>query len=430
MRDKNKLMILVALIAVVGVSVGFAAFSSSLLIKSKLSVAPDSSTFSVLFSSSNTTLATSPITPTKSPSTIVASNATINNSAQYPTIENLSATFTSPGDSVTYTFYARNTGKYDAYLTSIVFDTLNSGVFKECKATDGTNSDLVNSACNAISAKVVVGSESATATKQITATHLLAQNSSETVTVTLKYDSNGARADEAFEVSFGGIYLTYGTQVGMPIPNFSTVTPGSTFCVAKNSSEAGSTEIGTAYTVQVSPTESHDFYVLSTEGSNVNLLMSENINDEKYYFSRVECSNGELVSTMGDCYEDMNEGNYDLSSLTIAQNQVVSLTSNWGNITQPTRLPKYSEIAGSVCTKRVEKILGEGVYENWDNINSDHYYDNCAEWAIGDYWTSESDSDNAWAMNLTYETLDFFAFHNNPKFGIRPVITVNTSDLS
>ena len=82
MRDKTKLMILVALIAVVGVSVGFAAFSSSLLIKSKLSVNPDSSTFSVLFSSSSTSLKTDAIQPTVNPSTIIASNATINNAVK------------------------------------------------------------------------------------------------------------------------------------------------------------------------------------------------------------------------------------------------------------------------------------------------------------------------------------------------------------
>ncbi|MBQ9071584.1 MAG: hypothetical protein IJY25_00295, partial [Bacilli bacterium] len=65
MKDRNKkLIIMIALIAVVGVSIGFAAFSSSLLIKSSLSVDPDSSTFSVVFSSSSTALETNAITPT------------------------------------------------------------------------------------------------------------------------------------------------------------------------------------------------------------------------------------------------------------------------------------------------------------------------------------------------------------------------------
>ena len=68
MRNRNKkLIILVALIAVVTISVGFAAFSSSLLIKSSLSVDPNASDFRVVFSTSDTSEVTDAVTPTKNP---------------------------------------------------------------------------------------------------------------------------------------------------------------------------------------------------------------------------------------------------------------------------------------------------------------------------------------------------------------------------
>ena len=134
MRDKKKLMILVALIAVVGVSIGFAAFSSSLLIKSSLSVNPTGEEFKVVFSSRSTSLATDEITPSKTDSAIAVNKAQIDNTGNYPMIKNLGETFTSPGQSITYTFYVRNTGKYDAYLTSIIFHNLTNEAFARCKA--------------------------------------------------------------------------------------------------------------------------------------------------------------------------------------------------------------------------------------------------------------------------------------------------------
>ena len=459
MKDRNKkLIIMIALIAVVGVSIGFAAFSSSLLIKSSLSVDPDSSTFSVVFSSSSTALETNAITPTVNPTTLTASSATINNSGKYPTIENLEATFTEPGDSVSYTFYARNTGKYDAYLTSIVFQNLTSGVFKTCKATDGTNSELVTSACSSISATVTVGSESATTTKQITTEHKLAQNSSETVTVTLSYAANGARADEPFEVTFGNIYLTYGTQTGMEIPSFSTVEPGSTFCVAKNSNKAGSTTLGTEYQCDVDPNSTDDngytFYVLSTSGNYVNLLMSENLEDNQVFTTNIyeiaetdeSYNNGKVLGLNGEVPTILSELATLTSSWTNIPDYSESYTdygigytlesvSNYTTTLKQVRLPKYEELAGEgkVCPKLKEKSFYTYV------IN--HYYADCKAWAIGDYWTLSIGENHesyigAYAMNSKYETVDIYRIYDyeigitGKTFGIRPVITVSASDLS
>ena len=72
-------------------------------IKSEANVAPISSTFGVKFSSNSTKLETNNITPTGN-----GSAAIINNDGN-PTIKNLNASFTSPGEKVVYKFYVLNT---------------------------------------------------------------------------------------------------------------------------------------------------------------------------------------------------------------------------------------------------------------------------------------------------------------------------------
>ena len=183
-----------------------------------------------------------------------------------------------------------------------------------------------------------------------------------------------------------------------------------------------STTLGTEYTCKVSNTESHNFYVLSTEGNNVNLLMSENIDAEKYYFAKFECSDGSIVESNDSC----SNGYADY---LIAEPLVESLTTGWTNLSSSPRLPKYDEIAENVCKKRVEKTEEVYNYGSFGRLEIAYYYGQCASWAIGDYWTSEGDAFLAWAMNDTYDTLDAFEVYGG-EFGIRPVITVSISNLS
>ncbi|MBQ9071861.1 MAG: hypothetical protein IJY25_01730 [Bacilli bacterium] len=205
---KKKLMIIVALIAVVGVSIGFASFSSSLLIKSSLSVDPNSSDFRVVFSTSDSEEITDDVVPTKNPTTITATNATIDNSVT-PTIENLSATFISPGDSVVYNLYAYNAGKYLAYLNSV---TLKGN--KSCTPGEGTSIQLAGQACEAISITVKVGNDSYNKTTTGITGKSIGVGKSTPIEITLSYESTGARADGPFEVEFSDISLYYATVTG------------------------------------------------------------------------------------------------------------------------------------------------------------------------------------------------------------------------
>ena len=212
--EKNRTGQVIAVIAlvvgVIGLSIGFAAFSNTLKIQSSATVSPDVNTFNVDFSSSNTELLTNNITPSKSLDTLTATDAKINNSGD-PTISNLSATFTEPGQTVTYNFYAYNVGELTAYLKSIVYSNVTGqSSTKVCTAGEDTDADLVSKACEGISLSVTVGNEAETTSGIASiSNHSLAKDAAELVTVKLSYSADAERADGDFTVAFGDVSLNY-----------------------------------------------------------------------------------------------------------------------------------------------------------------------------------------------------------------------------
>lgn len=212
--EKNRSSQIIAIIGlgigIIGLSIGFAAFSNVLNIQSSANVKPDSSTMNVDFSSAEDKVEIAEITPTATPNTVTATNAVIDNSGD-PTISNLSATFTEPGQSVVYKFYAYNAGELNAYLKSIVFGNVTGqNTTKICTSAEGTTDALVQKACEKISVKIKVGNELETSTGKASITaHNLAKGTSELITVTLEYEAGAERADGDFTVSFGDISLNY-----------------------------------------------------------------------------------------------------------------------------------------------------------------------------------------------------------------------------
>ena len=209
-RDRSaKIIAIVALcVAIVGLSIGFAAFSSNLTISSSANVKPDPSSFDVNFSTSNTSELDGTVTGVGTNSA-TAEDATINNSGS-PTINGLKATFTEPGQKVTYSFYTHNAGKYAAYLNSVTYANVSGKTAtKECTPGVDTDATMVDAACTGISVSVKVGSDTYTGSMDSISNHLLAINAYEPVVVTIEYNSGASRADGDFEVAFGDITLTY-----------------------------------------------------------------------------------------------------------------------------------------------------------------------------------------------------------------------------
>ena len=208
---KVKVIVMTTLVLIMlGISIGFAAFSNTLKISSEVDVTPGSSAFNVDFSSASDSVVTDEIVPVTTPAGLTASNATINNSGD-PSISNLSATFVEPGQKVVYTFYSRNAGEYVSYLNEIKYaNVVGKSSPRVCTAGTGTTDSLVQAACDDIVVKVKVGNEAET-DKTVTgiSNHKLEKENSELITVTLEYLSNGDRADGDFSVDFGDITLSY-----------------------------------------------------------------------------------------------------------------------------------------------------------------------------------------------------------------------------
>lgn len=208
-ENKNyKILSLIALVVgVIGVSLGYAAFASTLTINTAAEIRPDGTKFNVDFSSSSSSVATSPVNAVLNPNNVTgftATAGTIDNSAD-PTITNLKATFTEPGQTATYTFYSYNAGEFVAYLNSIVF----SGN-KTCTAATGTDANMVSAACDDITMTVKVGSENVTDTSVASITgHTLAINAAEEIVVTISYAAGGDLTDGDFDVTFPSVVLTY-----------------------------------------------------------------------------------------------------------------------------------------------------------------------------------------------------------------------------
>ena len=224
-KRKQILTLSILVVAILVITIGFAAFSVTLRINSSATINPNSGTFSVKFSTTKDTLTVADVTPTNYTTGLTVTNGKIDNSGN-PTISNLSIEFKNPGDYVEYVFYARNEGEYNAYLNNINFIGT-----KSCEAGEGASNELVQSACNSISLTVTVGGIDYITTTGIT-DHILNKNTGEEVKVTLKYADNGARADGPFTVNFGEITMVYSTI------NDSSYTPDN-----EETPDSGSTQV-------------------------------------------------------------------------------------------------------------------------------------------------------------------------------------------
>ena len=202
---RQKMIIIIALIiTIAGLSIGFAAFSEIFKISSTASVTPNASTFSVKFSTKQDSLDESEIVASSVTDGLEYTNGVIDNSGS-PTASNMSATFTTPGQYVEYTFYARNEGEYKAYLNNVNFVGT-----KICAGVEGATDSLVQSACESINMTVTVGDSTYSQTTAIMG-HALEKDAGEKVIVNISYASDGAMADGEFSVDFGKIRMVYST---------------------------------------------------------------------------------------------------------------------------------------------------------------------------------------------------------------------------
>lgn len=211
-RTNWELVIIIALLlAVSGVTIGFATISRYVVIQSSTQVSLNELYFKVNFSSNSNKLEENPIIPTTSPAGVKASEAVIYNTENESVISNLYAEFDAPGQSVNYEFYVVNTGKYAAYLKSIIFENIvGESTSKVCTLSDGTNQILEKEVCDNINISIKVGKEDVTnSTIPEISNHILQKNNHETVIVTISYDEDAVLSNKSFKVKFGDISILY-----------------------------------------------------------------------------------------------------------------------------------------------------------------------------------------------------------------------------
>ena len=208
--QKTRIISVIALvIAVVGMTLGFAAFSNTLVISSSATVKPDASTFNVELS---------PITASSDNKTVIGLNnageqvATATISDDKKTLTGVTANFTVPNETITYTFYAVNTGEYKAYLSEVLFkEVVNETSSKVCTIPDDSTAtaSLVADACDDISISITVDGKEFTGNMPLYDGTGIGIGSYSTIVVKITYKENGARADGEFNISFGDITLNY-----------------------------------------------------------------------------------------------------------------------------------------------------------------------------------------------------------------------------
>ena len=201
----SKYVALVALlIAIVGVSLGFAAYSNTVTIKAAADYrAPDEVNVAEL-SVDQDEQEDGSVVPTTDGAT--ADTAVLTDTQ----IQNIKVHFTAPDQSATYSFYAVNPNAFIGYLNSVVLGS------KTCTAAANNNgstttASLIADACEGIMMTVTVGSGTFTESNTNISSHTIDANDYEPITVTIEYLDGSAVADGNFDVSFGDTTILYGT---------------------------------------------------------------------------------------------------------------------------------------------------------------------------------------------------------------------------
>ena len=216
-KNNRKEIVLVALlVAIVGMSLGFAAFSSTLSISSSASVTPNSNDFNIRFcnvyalSACNNSSEMLWVMPISERNGASGETATLGQKS----INDLTVNFTGANQSVEYAFFVQNAGEYDAYLRDISYTALSNGEYKKCSATttDSTKAtdSLVQAACEGINVTISVGGTAYTFGSNISG-HKLSKGSVEEVQVKIEYKSGSALADGPFKVEISDFKLDYST---------------------------------------------------------------------------------------------------------------------------------------------------------------------------------------------------------------------------
>ena len=227
-RQVKILSIVALVIAIAGMTLGFAAFSTTLSISSSAIVTPNSDDFKIkVYGFKDATVITDSIERWQFSdgdlsdsygvaieNDAIGMNASIDNNLHI--ISNLKVLFENKPGNVVYAFVIKNEGKYDAYLdlSNMVSEDggyLLAKILKNTCTSDGdATASLVEKACKGINATVGIIDQTTGDGKFITSDHYLVPAGGIDV-LALNIDYSGPYADGPFEVEFEDFQLKFST---------------------------------------------------------------------------------------------------------------------------------------------------------------------------------------------------------------------------
>ena len=214
-RQVKILSIIALVLAVIGMTLGFAAFSTTLNISSSASVSPNSDDFKVRIIGLN------------GDNYMILDELKTNVSGNVPaligddglTINGMVAKMSKPGDVVKWYGVLENIGKYDAYFSGKNINKFpDTGTWKKCTPTEknGISQEYLEEVCEGISfnygiyeydpiTNIVVSTDS------LILGSLIDRNKKYILSFTIKYSEDAIYPDGDFEVLIGDASLEFST---------------------------------------------------------------------------------------------------------------------------------------------------------------------------------------------------------------------------
>ena len=388
--DTKKMTLAALIVGIVGLTIGFAAYSTSLTVTSRATVTPDEDLWSMTSTGASCTGGAS-INVTTSGKDL---NASVTN-----------VKFSGPGDSVVCTIPVKNAGGFDpVYLSQVEYGT-------DCSKVNQNNSYVVN-ACNGIKMGVTVAGQSVA--DGSTPNIALAKGASHDIVMTINYESG--YTNEAFVVDFNGTF-TYVPEVGAQVtPGGSGGTSGTNVCRVVEKSTLTTVDYGVLSVGDKVECGTEYFYIMPDHelaGANtVSMLAAQNIEitesnpkqsssagstEESRYWGSVP--NGTFVYNSSSSlakYVDAYKGT--LTSLGVSEDIKVTLAS-------------YAQLTD-------ERI---GCEERGSCLAS--FINNGQSWWTG----SASDSGEVWRVNFNG---GFRRGYTDEGIGVRPVVIIPENQIT
>lgn len=232
-RRQIKILSIVALVlAIISMTMGFAAFSTTLKISSSATVTPNLDSFKITIYGIDDEIEQqdfidNPIDPllytsltqgmyifdgewNDSNPALEATPAIIDNSTH--TISNLSFTFSEPSQGGVYPFLIKNEGKYKAYLDAQEIENYIQGIApNSCEPQETTTNALVQKACSSIELYITLVNSQGEAYESGDYNIELDTNDYLVFVVSIAYISPGDMADGPFSASFQNLELNFTT---------------------------------------------------------------------------------------------------------------------------------------------------------------------------------------------------------------------------